>query len=1556
METQDDSLDLDYWRQAALGLIEEPPNQVSSLDVSVFAKSLQTEVGFPANETRRGLLDNDDGLPVPRETAAPTGTSNRLQLEAADFYIAIPTKKRHDPALNTSSDRPPSQSDAGQNTIHESPIKKMASATGSMPSDTQPISQSVFESFMSRKSHQQIPKDTQGDDGDYGERDVTLNEGDTGHVDLLASFGETPVANHPFIIDDEDDPDDMDVDVDGGISSPTQYQHFPESQRFVNRTPATQNRLTSQPEVSTTPILSRNPFASGEGQGASVIMGLSQVFNATQAPSSPFVNGHQSEFSSDMPSPNLPVETRLTGTTTMFSPFLPSSITRSRYIEPQTNYVSMKESQAAREKRAKLHSTDAIGSSDDEFEKDGSFIQRHAREKYTDQEVKKQFASVTAPARSKSRGRGRPRKNVAEHSSPVTAPARSKSRGRGRPRKSLTEHSSPVTAPARSKSRGRGRPRKNLAEHSSPVPESRNGRTRVTRTTRSTTSNVEVVENPNVVGVSEEETEQEDEQKASQNRRLRQPQSTGEDDKENVDSGPILVADTTASAHDALSQVLEMEDPANQHSSFAGVPSSSSQQSSKRRQSATDENETPAGSQDITILNSQPSVHSSQGQRRRGRPRSKKPIAQHEQAPDVECVPSSPLPVQQNQGTLRPHESPHLEPSSYQSNYTAKTHIDPEESHPGPNLPEKIDSNKEASRSPKEVSQIQSKPSGTDPSSGDTDNPIKISSMPSRVFETPTQNRKTSNGHRHTIPETSPSDQQSAFKLFSKPDLPSNPGSSASPARDDDHLPFAPQLSRTELSQRLQAPGSLSKGVQNRIVSAILSSPSGRQRRSMTEIAADQSPCQSLPDMLPDFGLITAEDREFEFVTRGLDFRSQKRRRGNDGRVISTSTPINTNPTPEKLPTISQPETREDETTTEAPEPATPVPEVRSSDVQRGHKFLPRRAMNVWEVECSPEQRPNPKPKARGRKSRLSQPTNVQDPVARTQFPKQLRHSIAGTVDSCKPKSPSPTPTELIERSDSPDPIQSNGTPSQTRGGAITPSSGDELLTNKIFAFFNGRPLGYFPATCVGMSNALGPPRYLVRFEDSSKPDEVNIDAVKRLELKIGDMVKVDLLEVPKVPHVVVGFKKLDEAAARNCDVTPTTDIHGHHFVILRPKGSIPSRHKSCDITVPISNVYFDKVLWRRFQNRQFNYSAPPLSMSASRLQTPFDNGPSSALSASRTPHRSRTSSGIFSGMAFAISYKDKETTKLRIEELIIQNGGRILKDGFTELFDQASSHASTFTSSEINPTISIESSTASHLSLLPDAEHMGFVCLLTDEHTRRVKYMQALALNIPCLAGRWIHDCIAKNAVVDWEPYLLPAGESTFLNGAIRSRILSPNPASTARLPDTIDARPKMLAGQSVLLVLDRGKTAEQRKPYSFLTCALGPSRIGRVQDINAAIKLLAPPDQESPSSSAITVDVDDSDTTNPGWDWIYVGDEKAAGAARVQLVKATQPKQRSRGRSKKPRPQGSRLSAAGMGETGINGDSTDGGEIYVNGRRVRILDNEFICQSLILGRLFEN
>ncbi|PGH36674.1 hypothetical protein GX50_00536 [[Emmonsia] crescens] len=1516
METQDDSLDLDYLKQAALGLVDEP-----ELDVS-----------------------------------------KNLQLR--DFRRFLPKQGHATTSLNITTNRP-SQSDVRHSSVPESPTKKMATATGSLPSDTQPISQSVFETFMSKtRSNQGGSKHQEGEeDDDLIARDVTLHEGDTGHLDLLAAFGETPVANREFV-DEDEQPEDL--DMVGGVSSPTQYQHFPESQRFVSRTPATQNRRSSQPEVSTTPILPRYPFSS-ECHNGSTVMALSQVFNATQNLSSPFANGPP--LSSDMPSPNLPVETRLTGTTTtIFSPLLPSSVTRPTYLEPQANYVSMKESQALREKLARLHSTDENGSSDDGFEKDDSYVRRHVRERYTEEEVRRQFANVTAPARPSSKGRGK---------------------------RSATDHSSPVPA------------------------ESRNGR--LHRAALSTVSAVGVIER-NTAGNSEEETEQEDELQVSQNPRLLQLQPSGEDDKENVDSGPVHVADSTVSAHDALSQVLEL-DPSAGHRNLPREVSGAangSQEAANQAQSTSNESEngTPTGSQIVNIANSQPSsdhgqkrrrgrprkvithlaqstneecipsspvsgLHSQRAfapnlhvldhgsKRRRGRPRLRKPDAQ--QSPEEECIPSSPVfgPHEQRTFPEQPSRVGHdpsesagpAQHNAGDANPLDKCHQKP---HQQGQSDEQAAANVESSKNQKEYSEVETKISHNNPSTGEMTGAAKASSMPSRVLETPTQDKKQPKDYHQIIPETSPSDHRnSPSSHFSKSNPPFNNNSSASPTHDDDQLPIVPQFSRVP-SGRLGAPGLLIRGGPHRTISAVLSSPSGRQRRSMTEIAAEQSPCQSLPDLLPDFGLITAEDKEFAFITREVGPRAQKKRRGNDGRAIRSSNPLDRDqtPTPEELPAVPQPAIEVSEPMNEVLEPATPVPvphaQMDAIAIQQNRRTHAKRTASVWEVECSPVQ--PVKQVGRGRKSRLSQP--LERVISRPRPSQQLRHSLAGPIEAHKSKSPSPTPTELIERADSPDPIQGQKTRMHSKLGCISPSLNNPALANKVFAFFNGRPQAYFPATCVGISHSAGAIRYLVRFEDSSKPDEVNVDAVKRLELRINDVVKVDLLQVPKIPHTVVGFKKSTEATAFSdgeaTHSSTMTDVHGHHSVILRPKGLNGSFRNGPDITVSISNVYLDRILWTRLENRQYSYLPQPLSASASGLQALMDHRPSSALSASRTPHRFPSVSGLFSGMAFAVSYKDKEERRLRIEELITQNGGRILKDGFTELFNQPLSNLPSTSLENISVVASAADNNDGLLSLHPTAENTGFVCLLTDEHTRRVKYMQALALNIPCLAGRWIHDCIAKDRIVDWEPYLLPAGESTFLNGAIRSRAIAPNPAPTARLPDTIAARPKLLAGQSVLLVMDRGKVAEQRKPYSFLTCALGPSRIARVQDMNAAIKLLTPRERESPASSA------DSDV---GWDWIYVGDEKAAVTARAQLIKASQSSSqkgtstgRSRGRPpKKPQSRGRPVTgAAGADAASVSmADgcccTIGGSDVSIHGKSVRILDNEFICQSLILGKLFE-
>lgn len=266
-----------------------------------------------------------------------------------------------------------------------------------------------------------------------------------------------------------------------------------------------------------------------------------------------------------------------------------------------------------------------------------------------------------------------------------------------------------------------------------------------------------------------------------------------------------------------------------------------------------------------------------------------------------------------------------------------------------------------------------------------------------------------------------------------------------------------------------------------------------------------------------------------------------------------------------------------------------------------------------------------------------------------------------------------------------------------------------------------------------------------------------------------------------------------------------------------------------------------------------------------------------------------------------------------------MENDGRILEDGFNELFElPPSAPVATPTKSSA----SVPSTQNGHLRLTSGAADVGFACLIADKHSRRSKYMQALALNLPCLSDRWIEDCVARGQILDWEIYLLPAGESIYLNGATKSRFLTPYPATEARLSETIAGRPNLLNGQSVLLVTGRSGRAdeEKRKAYLFLTYALGASRIERVPDLKSARAILSA-----------------TQTDCTSWNWIYVDDDDRAFSAKAMALGSSSSTAGSRKRKR------SKLM-----------ESVDSNELGVNSN-VKIVGNEFLCQSLILGKLFD-
>jgi hypothetical protein len=271
----------------------------------------------------------------------------------------------------------------------------------------------------------------------------------------------------------------------------------------------------------------------------------------------------------------------------------------------------------------------------------------------------------------------------------------------------------------------------------------------------------------------------------------------------------------------------------------------------------------------------------------------------------------------------------------------------------------------------------------------------------------------------------------------------------------------------------------------------------------------------------------------------------------------------------------------------------------------------------------------------------------------------------------------------------------------------------------------------------------------------------------------------------------------------------------------------------------------------------------------------------------------------LFANMAFAVSYVNQQDEKDIVSAAIAEKGGWILEDGFDILFEPGPA-------SKSRP----RSGIMDHLTISAAARPTGFVALIADDHSRRVKYMQALALGLPCISGRWILECISKDEIVDWAAYLLCAGRSSFLGNAIRSRTLQPYSATETTFSENFAVRNQFLEGKSVLAVTGKGSAAEKRQHYLFLMRVLGPSRLEQVADLKQARKVLL----ESQHS----------------WDLVYVGDNEKH-TTEALFSQAPSASAASKKRKKGPTPSATEPAP----------------------EKVRIISDEVVIQSLILGQL---
>ncbi|KAF8540818.1 hypothetical protein BDD12DRAFT_831640 [Trichophaea hybrida] len=528
----------------------------------------------------------------------------------------------------------------------------------------------------------------------------------------------------------------------------------------------------------------------------------------------------------------------------------------------------------------------------------------------------------------------------------------------------------------------------------------------------------------------------------------------------------------------------------------------------------------------------------------------------------------------------------------------------------------------------------------------------------------------------------------------------------------------------------------------------------------------------------------------------------------------------------------------------EVPALSTPTPKGRSNKrrkTSKGHGV----PVPVIEIEKAPPPPPKepetpifaspppPPPRSTAKSSRV-------DSKAKGKLAKAARTSTSSaktSVSKAKPKTRSASQrrtstamadSPMAETEDENDTLTSNNP-----AVIISMQSSTSLVApHRVFALFKDSKLQYHPATVIPAETQL---QVRVAFDDGTE-DVLEPHCVRSLDLRLGDVIKVDLPHMKKSTYVIKGFPAAPTPPTGADPVTPLkttedafTDIRGRSIVSVSLKNA--GANTSLE-EVPVTNIYLIKSLWSQFAARDTSSKSMtfPLSSAPSLRRTvspSYAAAQSFSIRRTSTPATTSTTnlppisrgSGIFNNMIFTLSFGgENDTLKRSTQAKILSSGGRILDSGFNELFQ------------DFDP-----DSPATTLRFRPETQNLGFAAVIAHSHSRRPKYLQALALGLPCLSSRWIEDCIKKGKVLDWEYYLLPAGESKFLNGAVRSRVLPVFCADTAKVVEVVEKRRKVLGGRKVL-VIQKGLGGEKMKAFTFLALAQGAEKVVAVKTLEAA------------------------------------------------------------------------------------------------------------------------
>lgn len=1454
-----------------------------------------------------------------------------------------------------------------------SPKREMSQSEG----DTQPISQRIIEEFRAKSNLEYaerfLPSTCDGTVETACETHessvCTCVKGQPGYVDLLAGFEQpfrTEREEHLLENNDEMDPLSPVATVRAEL--------YPESKRFQQpKTPATSGKKRSEngdslPRGDSTPRLPLNPFAD-RMMSLGALMDASQAFRATQAASSPLGNALPSDAISERPSPHIYELQRPATTGPSSSPRPARSFMTRAVTEPQAKYVSIKESQEKREQLAQRSlelNVSVVVSSDEDFESDDSQLRRRRNQRKIDLKTKGQLCGITAPPRpvSSGRGRGRTRGGFGgnEHNGRTSIEASKAviTADELAPdeiaTEDETEHEETEIIFGELE-----RPGDDDKENVDvPMTISRLKKTKTPATQFPSSPSRPLV---NVASSAEQFQflSRRRESFESLKKSATIPDGTQTtaiaDSQPSLDSDQVWPQPRKVRDYPRSSPPLEADDSI----SPEPPPRPASQAESVGIKSAT-------ASRGGFEHKSLPTPCVSSSPARTSKTHSEPPTDQIATSTITTATAPKSSHSAENHSTQLPHSSMSI------PNRTEVMGLNGHESSKSSNASHREATNAivESSHSDNEVAKVGNSPiDGYMKRATTQSSPSKLQNMaPQKISETNDSRPQSDSANFSAAMPTS--HMKANFLSKTPPDSLTAQASNGSTRFEtaqttllhSPHKPFSHRQLVVSSNQNL----------------ATASPP----HKSLAQILADPSPPDVIDQPSVDINLLTGEDMEILNALHGsspVEYGSGRRRK-NAGQVLGFQREHDRSYSPVTYRTSDK------EGALGAPQPKVNIAsaaterQIASRDGVSGtvgrdsKKASPskdqfphvERAVKVVQPKAGKISIPSA---ARSLQDNdFNQDTLTGDELAMDystcgrdwgkgvgrsnrlygNSPKKLSEDLNSTSDSGvrsgkikplpKPKAkqkPQRVPSEnkkgvtALTRSTSPS--KSVRTPATLDTANLQHSF---VAPDRVFAHFNGRLVSaYYPATCIaGLAGEL--PRYRIRFDDG-QDIEIWGSGIKRLELRKGDTVKI---ENRKGEYLVQGFSDQQlptvedlgppsKAAAHKAKILPMyTDVFGHATVILvDKKHQSVSEKDAVPLSIAIRDIYVSQRMWSSFQGRPYVPTFP----SSFRLETPSDTPSAPYTPSSRScrtkdsflanPRSFNTSTtqrrGIFANTVFATTHIEGDGARKQLENQIVSNGGRLLGDGFDELFNIPPLELAS--ASKKNPLNSFFRPTQT-------AQTLGFTCLIAASHNRKPKYIQALSLGIPCLATRWVYDCISKQCLIPWQPYLLAAGDSHFLAGAAHSRILPAYDPNMATVTKIVGNRPKLLEGESVLMIL-RPKEEEEMKFFTLIMHALGARIVAKASSLDDASRALV----KHPPKDGTT-----------SWDRVWISEHEAK--AENYLF----------GRNTTTISVGKKRKRGGR-DYSIPAPTPTARGVILEGGKKRVIGNEYVIQSLILGQLVE-